>query len=111
MLNETFLFIKNKMNLFKIDLEKSIRNKHNSLYNYNCYLIKDTWFNKLNEILNYPHGDDINIIINKFLLEERPKFINDISSAINCLKNNHKIKLINQDFLKILYEEDYSKFK
>ena len=95
------------MNLFKIDLEKSIRNKHNSLYNYNCYLIKDTWFNKLNEILNYPHGDDINIIINKFLLEERPKFINDISSAINCLKNNHKIKLINQDFLKILYEEDY----
>ena len=102
---------------FRNELEKNINNKNNiSINNNPCYLINNDWIDeyikKYNNIIkvnyqyinnnkrNYTNSEVIS------LQNKKPDFLNDFSSVINYLKEGKKFKLINEEFLKFIFNEN-----
>lgn len=94
--------------------ENSLKFKINGslvLYGSNyCYLIKENWYNKINNLINCKKNNQLdgnkdNIIL-LTLQNEQPEFLDDISSVLDCLGNKIKIKLISIKLLELIYDEN-----
>ena len=112
---ENFISIKNEFYKFREELSKNIKKSWISLSIEECYLIEGSWIEELEKGINdYENQKKKNIInegynYNSFLPNEEFEFINSFSSAINCLKNNKKFKLINKKLLGNIYDEEFLK--
>ncbi len=89
---------------FRKELEKRIKDNNISLCNYiGYYLINDSFINDGN--IQYINKDTSK-------LKEKLEIINNISSAINCLKNKNKFIIFNKAIiLSIFKNEELSKYK
>ena len=68
------------------------------------YLIKENWFNKISNLINYKNNN-----ISLVLKNEQPEFLEDISSILDCLSNKIKIKFISIKLLELIYDENILK--
>jgi len=90
-----------------------LRNQfHNNINNFRHiiksagYLIDESWIQNLDFCTNkFNKGEYLYQNIIPFP-KEHPKFINDFSTAINYIKNNKKLKIINQQLIDLLYEKN-----
>jgi len=81
------------------------------LYGTNyCYLIKEKWYNKINNLINNKKNNQLDgnkdNIIQLSLQNEQPEFLDDISSVLDCLDNKIKIKLISIKLLELVYDKN-----
>jgi len=81
------------------------------LYGTNyCYLIKEKWYNKINNLINNKKNNQLDgnkdNIIQLSLQNEQPEFLDDISSVLDCLGNKIKIKLISIKLLELVYDKN-----
>ena len=84
---QNFLLKINSYESFRKELEKKIKDNNISLYNYKgYYLINDSF---INDNIHYDNKDTSK-------LKEKLEIINNISSAINCLKNKKKFIIFNK---------------
>ena len=103
---------KDKYTHFKKQLSKNINNS--SILNgaQECYLIEDSWFTKLKDFSvtfnnlqkNNKNDNELNSI--SILQKNIPNFINNISTAINCLKTKQKFQLINSQLIESIYNKN-----
>ena len=91
---QSFLQIKKEYENFINELERNIKNNNISLYNKESYIIKDSWINDY-----FQYNNNIGSETSYIKSNESPEIINDISSAINCLKNNTKFKIISKQLM------------
>ena len=98
---KSFFQTKKEYDNFINELERSINNNYISLYNKESYIIKDSWIN------DFFHNN--NNMSSKTLYtkqNENPEIINDISSAISCLKNNTKFKIISKQLMMSIFNNN-----
>lgn len=97
----------------EVSFNKKIKNNVPLKNNDYCYLIKENWFNKLTNLIKCKNNNqlDKNRDNNVYLAlkNEQPEFLEDISSILDCLINNIKIKFINIKLLELIYNENFLK--
>ena len=96
---------------FEEGMINDIKNKINpKLMNYKeCVLIKEDWYNKFSKIIaldkNNKYSEERDKKLQNFLAKKNPEIFNDIESAINCLNNLSKLKLISNNLIKLAYND------
>ena len=102
---------KEAYNLFRQELEESIKNNSLSLNNSECYLINDTWNKELKNnldriesiIKNY--SNKLNTIEKKDITPQRKlDFVNEISKVIDLLNNKSKFRLFSKELMIELFD-------
>ena len=109
---DSYISIKNNYYNFRKELEKKIKSPSISMNNEDSYLIEESWHNQLldyfgkYDTLKEQGKINQNTDFLDFLPELEGEFINKFSEIINCVKENKKMKLINHELIKSIYEED-----
>lgn len=112
-MDEQSIFSSKKYFSFKNELEKKIKDTKISLDNDICYLIKVSWIDEFAKVFNNyfsesrPSREYGNIYISEAYLKKNIEFVNDISSAINCLKEKEDFQLLNKKLLESFYGNNY----
>ena len=96
--NETLKNIQNQYSLFRKKIIDELNNSKLNYYTNSNYLIKDSWEKKLQSSTATKYN---------FTYLNEPEFINDIKSAMDCFKDNQKLKLISKALIESLYEKDF----
>ena len=108
---ETYNLIIKEYHSFKDRLSEEIINNE-FCYNVNnkCYLILVSCINELNNNINEYY--DKNLYIKKNLNDsfifgrnKHPKSIDNIKDAIDCIKKNGKLEIINQDLFNFIFKD------
>ncbi len=100
---QSFLKIKKEYE----ELERNIKKNYILLYNKESYIIKDSWINDY-----FQYNNNIGSEASFTKSNKDPEIINDISSAINCLKNNTKFKIISKQLMMpIINNNELNKYK
>ena len=99
---QVYNIIKKEYNDFKNELKNNIKNCSNviKLSNKECYLIKENWDNELNNFITKYEKNR-----NFALPKKGPEFLIDISSTINYLNTNCRLKLISRNLINIIYKD------
>ena len=104
---QSFLQIKKQCENFINELEKNIKNNNIKLYNKESYIIKDSWINDY-----FQYNNNIGSETSFTKSNKDPEIIKDISSAINCLKNNTKFKIISKQLMTSIFNyNELNKYK
>ena len=109
---ESYISMKNDYYNFREELEKKIKSPSISMNNEDSYLIEESWHNQLldyfgkYDTLKEQGKINRNTDFLDYLPELEGEFINKFSEIINCVKENKKMKLINHELIKSIYEED-----
>ena len=104
---DIFVLSMKKYDSFKKQLINS-----NNLQSFNCYLIDESWYNKLldnfylykklqlkfgifsfNKMINFPNRE--------------PYFINDLSKLTEFLNKNQQFNIISKEVMEVIYRKDY----
>ena len=105
---------KDKYQLFKDELEKKTKDKHISLNNDLCYLIKESWIKDFTNFGNKQKASSFSkwykntySKTNNDFLKRDIEFINDISSALDCIKVRDAFQLVKKNIIESLYKTSY----
>ena len=104
----------NKFKTFRTTFESRIKRNNITYYDNDCYLIDKKWYNVLeNNIDKYEiknseikKGINSNInIIKRLLQQQSPVFINDLNKAIEHLKYNNNLQIINTKIMEQIIKQ------
>ena len=102
--------IMKEYNSFEISLKNKIKSIIAIMSGNYCYLIKERWINKIYKLINIKKNNkleknkDNNIFL--ALKIEQPEFIDDISSILDSLSREIKIKFISIKLLELIYDKN-----
>ena len=96
--------------MFKNSLKNKVKSKVSIITANYCYLIKEGWYDGFHELINCKKLEkNKNNNIKLALKNEQPEFIDDISSALDCLNNKAKIKFMSIKILELIYDKNILK--
>ena len=98
---DNFTISKGEYNNFRDKLSNQIKNASISLDAEDCYLITETYDNKLVEYLDKKEKNDNNNFLN-----DNPDIIKNLSEIIEHLNKNKSIKLISKKLIESIYDKN-----